>query len=100
VSTDATPSRGLVDDLIVYAIILVIAALQVFLAYNSVAGEHLMVHMLVLALLQGGIAVAFFMHLRDEKRALVVALIPTTIFVLIMMNMIWSDSYRLFSMHP
>jgi hypothetical protein len=40
------------------------------------------------------------MHLRDEKRGLVLALIPTTLFVLVMMNMIWSDSFRLFRMHP
>ncbi len=103
-STDATANQGLGaglgKDLVVYAAILAIAGLQVVLAYNSAPGEHLMIHMLVLALAQGGIAVAFFMHLRDEKRGLIVALIPTTIFVLIMMNMIWSDSYRLFSMHP
>ena len=99
-STDATPSQGLKNDLVVYGIILAIAALQAFLAYHSVAGEHLMIHMLILALVQGGIAVAYFMHLRDEKRGLVLALIPTTIFVLLMMNMIWSDSYRLFTMHP
>ena len=99
-SADATPNQGLKNDLAVYGIILVIAALQVFQAYHSDPGEHLMIHMLALALLQGGIAVAYFMHLRDEKRGLVLALIPTTIFVLIMMNMIWSDSYRLFTMHP
>ena len=99
-STDATPSQGLKNDLVVYVIILAIAALQVFLAYHGVSGEHLMLHMLILALVQGGIAVAYFMHLRDEKRGLVLALIPATIFVLLMMNMIWSDSYRLFTMHP
>ncbi len=99
-TTDAAPNQGLGRDLVVYVSILVIAGLQVVLAYHSAAGEHLMVHMLVLALVQGGIAVAFFMHLSDEKRGLVLALIPVTIFVLIMMNMIWTDSYRLLTMHP
>jgi cytochrome c oxidase subunit IV len=100
VSSDATPTQGLGRDLVVYVSILVIAVLQVFLAYRSAPGEHLMVRMLTLALVQGGIAVAFFMHLREEKRGLVIALIPTTIFVLVMMNMIWTDSFRLFRMHP
>ena len=100
VADDATPKQGLARDLVVYAGILVIALMQVALAYNSAPGEHLMIHMLILALVQGGIAVAFFMHLHEEKRGLVLALIPTTIFVLLMMNMIWSDSYRLFSMRP
>jgi hypothetical protein len=37
----------------------------------------------------------FFMHLRDEKSTLRLALIPATLFVLVMMNMVWADSYRL-----
>ena len=100
VAAETTSGQGLGRDLVVYAGILIIALMQVALAYNSAPGEHLMIHMLILALVQGGIAVAFFMHLHEEKRGLVLALIPTTIFVLLMMNMIWSDSYRLFSMHP
>ncbi len=99
-TADAAPNQGLGRDLAAYVSILVIAVLQVVLAYHSAAGEHLMVHMLVLALAQAGVAVAYFMHLRAEKRVLVLALIPTTIFVLLMMNMIWTDSYRLLEMHP
>ena len=90
----------LTKDLFVYGIILAIAGLQVLMAYNTAPGKQLLVQMLALALVQGGIAVAFFMHLRDEKRGLMIALIPTTLFVLVMMNMIWSDSFRLFRMHP
>jgi cytochrome c oxidase subunit IV len=37
----------------------------------------------------------FFMHLRDEKSSLRLALIPATLFVLVMMNMVWADSFRL-----
>jgi len=99
-STDSTPNSALSKNLIVYAIILLIAGLQVTLAYHTAPGAQLMLQMLALALVQGGIAIAFFMHLRDEKRGLVLALIPTTLFVLVMMNMIWSDSFRLFHMHP
>ena len=97
---DAKPNAPLGKDLVVYGIILAIAVLQVVMAYRTAPGTQLMVQMLALALVQGGIAIAFFMHLRDEKRGLVIALIPTTIFVLVMMNMIWTDSFRLFSMHP
>ena len=99
-SAEATPNSGLGKDLVIYAIILAIAVLQVVMAYHTAPGKPLMLQMLALALVQGGIAVAFFMHLRDEKRALIIALIPTTIFVLVMMNVIWSDSFRLFRMHP
>jgi len=100
VSTDTSSNPALGKDLAVYGIILAIAGLQVLMAYRTAPGMQLMLQMLALALVQGGIAVAFFMHLRNEKRGLVLALIPTTIFVLVMMNMIWSDSFRLFRMHP
>jgi len=40
------------------------------------------------------------MHLAEERRSLFLTLIPATIFVLLMMNMIWSDSFRLLHMKP
>jgi len=56
--------------------------------------------MLILAAVQAYLAVMFFMHLRDEKANLRLALIPATLFVLVMMNMVWADSFRLISMKP
>lgn len=56
--------------------------------------------MLMLALLQASIAVMYFMHLAQERQVLVLALIPYTIFVLFMMNMIWSDSFRALRLRP
>ena len=99
-ANQSAPSHGMGKYLAVYLCILAIAGLQVLLAYHSAAGTSLMLRMLVLALGQGAIAVMFFMHLVDEKRNMILALIPTTIFVLLMMNMIWSDSFRLLHMRP
>ena len=76
-------------DLIVYAAILVLACIQVFVFKGN------LVAMLVVAFIQAFLAVGFFMHLSTEKRELKLALIPSTIFVLLMMNMIWGDSFRL-----
>jgi len=81
----------------VYAAILVIALVQVIVAITM--GPSLW-RMLVLAAIQAYLAVMFFMHLRDEKPSLRLALIPGTLFVLIMMNMIWADSFRLMVMKP
>jgi len=81
----------------VYAAILVIAVVQVIVAVTL--GPSLW-RMLVLAAIQAYLAVMFFMHLRDEKLSLRLALIPGTLFVLVMMNMIWADSFRLMIMKP
>jgi caa(3)-type oxidase subunit IV len=96
-TTDKATS-SLKTDLIVYRCILALSGLQVVLAYGHAQGMELMLRMLAVALVQAGFGVMYFMHLRDERRNLVLALIPATVFVLLMMNMIWSDSFRLLHM--
>jgi cytochrome c oxidase subunit IV len=85
---------SLKGDLVVYALILILACVQVFFLKG-----HLFA-MLVVALIQAFLAVNFFMHLGSEKPTLRLALIPATLFVLVMMNMIWADSFRLSTMKP
>jgi cytochrome c oxidase subunit IV len=82
------------SDVVVYAAILILACVQVFFLKG-----HLFA-MLSVAVIQAILAVFFFMHLGSEKPTLRLALIPATLFVLVMMNMIWADSYRLVSMKP
>ena len=85
---------SLKSDVIVYVLILILACVQIF-----VLKGHLFA-MLSVAVLQAILAVFFFMHLGSEKPALRLALIPGTLFVLVMLNMIWADSYRLISLKP
>ena len=87
---------SLKTDLMVYLGILAMAGLQIFVAYHSPG----VFRMLVVAAIQAFLAVMYFMHLRDEKSTLRLALIPATLFVLVMMNMVWADSYRLIHMKP
>ena len=82
---------SLKSDLTVYVGILVLAGVQICLAYHSPG----VIRMLVVAAIQAFLAVMYFMHLRDEKSTLRLALIPATLFVLVMLNMVWADSYRL-----
>ena len=85
---------SMTTDLIVYVAILALACVQVFFLKG-----HLFA-MLSVAIVQAILAVTFFMHLGAEKPTLRLALIPGTLFVLVMMNMIWADSYRLSFMKP
>jgi len=87
---------SLKSDLMVYVGILAMAGAQIFLAYYSPG----VVRMLLVAAIQAFFAVMFFMHLWDEKTNLRLALIPATVFVLVMMNMVWADSYRLIHLKP
>jgi len=99
-TTTGKVTSSLKTDMIVYGCILALSGLQVVLAYQHTQGTQLMVRMLAVALIQAGLGVMYFMHLRDERRNLLLALIPATVFVLLMMNMIWSDSFRLLHMRP
>lgn len=90
-------ANGMRTNFIIYAAILAIAVVQVVLAMTMGPSVG---RMLILAAIQAYLAVMFFMHLRDEKPTLRLALIPGTIFVLVMMNMIWADSYRLIHLRP
>jgi cytochrome c oxidase subunit IV len=82
---------------VVYLVILAIALFQVLFA--MMMGPTLVL-MLMISALQASLAVLYFMHLGQERPSLVLALIPYTIFILFMMNMIWSDSVRLLHMRP
>jgi cytochrome c oxidase subunit IV len=84
----------------VYFVLLGIAGLEVFLAYQNFSTVTLLVIFLVLAVCGAALAVMYFMHLAQERRSLFLSLIPAVIFVLLMMNMIWSDSFRLLHMRP
>ena len=74
--------------------------MEVFLSFRSFATSTLVIILLLLALCSAGLGLTYFVHLAEEKRGLFPTLIPVTIFVLLMMNMIWSDSVRLLLMRP
>jgi len=93
-------SGGLTTYLVVYVCILALAGVQIVLAYQHTEGAQLFFRMLSVALVQAWLAVMFFMHMRTERRSLVLSLGLYTVFVLLMMNMIWSDSFRLLHMRP
>ena len=77
-----------------------IAAIEFFLAYQNFSKAGLVRILLVLAIGSAALGLMYFMHLAHEKRSLFLSLIPATIFVLLMLNMIWSDSIRLLHMRP
>jgi heme/copper-type cytochrome/quinol oxidase subunit 4 len=84
----------------VYFVLLAIAGVEIVVAYQNFSTAGLVRILLLLAICSAALGLMYFMHLADEKRSLFLTLIPATIFVLLMMNMIWSDSYRLLHMRP
>lgn len=79
----------------VYFVLLAIFFVEVFLAFRKFSAGELVLLLLLLAIGSASLGLMYFMHLGQERRSLFLSLIPATIFVLIMMNMIWLDSVRL-----
>jgi caa(3)-type oxidase subunit IV len=84
----------------IYFVLLAIFLVEVFLSFQHFSTSTLVVLLLALAVCSAGLGLMYFMHLAEEHRNLLLTLIPVTIFVLLMMNMFWSDSVRLLHMRP
>jgi heme/copper-type cytochrome/quinol oxidase subunit 4 len=100
-ATAATASGNVIRKYLpIYFVLLAIFFVEVFLAFQHFSTATLVVLLLALAVCSAGLGLMYFMHLAEEHRNLLLTLIPVTIFVLLMMNMFWSDSVRLLHMRP
>jgi heme/copper-type cytochrome/quinol oxidase subunit 4 len=78
----------------VYVIMLVIAFLQFVIAFSDLSGGKMFARMLCLAVIEGALALLFFMHLA-ENRGLRWFVLIFTVAVLLGMQYGWTDSYRI-----
>ena len=85
----------------VWTWLLLLTALEVFLAYERVE-VHLMITILIgLSLIKSALIMSYFMHLRFERLGLFLLLVPAMVFCICMMLiMFFPDSMRLIEMRP
>jgi len=93
-------SDGFTKDLVVYVCLLALAGLQFVIAYQHIDASQMFLRMLVVAVVEAGLAVMFFMHLWTEKRGFVLFVLIFTIFVLLGMQFGWTDSFRMVTGAP
>ena len=93
-------SDGFTKDLVVYVCLLTLAGLQFVIAYQHIDASQMFLRMLVVAFVDAGLAVMFFMHLWTEKRGFVLFVLIFTIFVLLVMQFGWTDSFRMVTGAP
>lgn len=74
---------------------IVIVAVEAWLAYVRVSSGQLLAMLLVLAVLEAAVALRYFMHLKYEVPLLFWTLIPGLLFAFVMMNQFWADASRL-----
>ena len=72
-----------------------LTVLELVLAYRDLPLETMLSILMVLSVIKAAMIIAYCMHLRYERASLFVTLIPSLVFVLIMMTVIFADSSRL-----
>jgi cytochrome c oxidase subunit IV len=82
-------------DLVVYVCLLALAGVQFVIAYQNIDASHMFWRMLAVACVEAGLAVLFFMHLWNEKRAFLWFVLIFTVAVLLGMQYGWTDSFRM-----
>src|ERR1017187_8368026 len=85
---------GIGRDVAVYVCLLVLAGIQFVIAYQDISAAQMFVRLLSVAILEGGLALLFFMHL-SENRGLLWFVGIFTVAVILGMQYGWTDSYRL-----
>jgi cytochrome c oxidase subunit 4 len=95
--TAIAPRRGPTMKLyvVVWIGLILIVGLEVLLTYEHLTAGTLLAWLLVLAFIEAGLGVMYFMHLKYERRSLFWSLIPYLIFALVMMDHFWPDALRL-----
>jgi heme/copper-type cytochrome/quinol oxidase subunit 4 len=96
--TETNHEPGMKEYIAIWVGLLCIVGIETFLTTLQLSTHKLLVALLLLAFVEAGIALLYFMHLKYEKPNLFWSLVPAVIFVLFMMNHIWPDAYRMLNM--
>jgi cytochrome c oxidase subunit IV len=98
VSAASGPSPGMRFYTVLWAGLLGIVIVEVLLTYAHLRPLALTLSLIALALIEAGVALMYFMHLKYERRILFWSLIPALVFVLVMFDHFWPDAFRVTSM--
>ena len=81
--------------LIVWVGLLILTILEVILAYTSLAVAVMLLTLLMLSFVKTGLIVAYFMHMKFERRSLFWTLIPATVICIALLSTFFADSLRI-----
>lgn len=86
--------------LFVWGWLLALTGVEVFLAYQHLGVKMMLTLLMGASIVKASLIISYFMHLRYEKRSLVLTVMPALVFVLCMLFIFFPDSIRLYQMRP
>jgi heme/copper-type cytochrome/quinol oxidase subunit 4 len=93
-TADTQKNGGMTRDLIVYVFLLALAGVQFVIAYQDISTEQMFTRMMIVACIEAGVALLFFMHL-SENRGLRWFVLVFTVAVIMGLQYGWTDAFRL-----
>jgi heme/copper-type cytochrome/quinol oxidase subunit 4 len=95
ITTDkAHKDSGITKDLIIYVSLLMLAGIQFIIAYQDISTAQMFERMLIVAIVEAGLALLFFMHL-NQNRGLRWFVVGFIVAVLLGLQYGWTDAHRL-----
>jgi cytochrome c oxidase subunit 4 len=86
--------------LVVWFWLLALTGVEVFLGYKAFEVKIMIVLLMGLSVIKASLIIAYFMHLRYEKPSMAATLMPALVMVILLMFMVFPDSFRLLAMRP
>src|SRR5207248_11670577 len=80
----------------VWGWLLALTAVEVVLAYQRLEIKVMLTLLMTLSIIKASLVISYFMHLKYERRSLVLLLMPAMVFVICMMFVVFPDSLRLY----
>ena len=75
--------------------LMVIVGIEVILTYQHLPVGTLLFALLCLASVEAFVGVMYLMHVKYESPLLFWTIFPATLFVLVLLNYLWPDAYRM-----
>jgi len=75
--------------------LMIIVVIEVILTYRHLPVRTLLFCLLCLACFEAFVGIMYLMHVRYENPLLFWTIFPATLFVLVMLNYLWPDAYRM-----
>ena len=86
--------------MVVWFWLLALTGVEVFLGYKAFEVNLMIVLLMGLSIIKASLIIAYFMHLRYEKASMAATLMPALVMVILLMFMVFPDSFRLLAMRP
>ncbi|MBI3653950.1 MAG: cytochrome C oxidase subunit IV family protein [Acidobacteria bacterium] len=83
------------ENLIIWGALLALTGIEIYLGYKHLNAILMLSILIGLSLIKAGLIVAYFMHMKFERKTFIYTVIPTTIVLLCLFAILFPDGRRL-----